>query len=257
MIQLPVCSARSGHEDSPTGSPQLYSAKSPTCCCARMFWTRYVIRMFHTKPSDLDFRRLVEECRNLPSAKGNYLVDDFMENLFRTVLDFQMRVTTVERAVDYYHEHVQMEIADFAALKNLLAKYPDTKPGNLQIAQYLWGYKHWTRVELLRRFVAYFEERDVTTQEKLKQWASEVQFDRDFKGKIKGAGIAIFQWLIMRQGVETVKPDMWVHRFIQDVLGFSVSDEMAIKLLESVAQEIELKAYELDWRIWEKQTGRS
>jgi len=211
--------------------------------------------VFGTKLSDLDFQRLVIRCRSLPSAKGNYLVHDYVENLLRTVLDFQMRVTTVERAIDHYHQRDQKEIANFTALKNLLATYPDTREGNQQIAQYLWGNNHWTRVELLRRLVAYFETQGVTTQEQLKQWASKADFERDFKGQVKGAGFAIFQWLVMRQGVETVKPDIWIRRFIQDALSYSVSDETAVELLEKVAQEIGVKAYELDWRIWEYQRG--
>ncbi len=206
--------------------------------------------------SNLEFQQLVTKCGSLPPAKGNYLVHDYVENLLLTVLDFQMRGTTVERAIDHYRQHAQKEIANFIKLKNLLAKYPDTQEGNRQIAQYLWGFNHWKRVELLRKLAAYFEANGVTTQEQLKQWAAKVDFERDFKGKVKGAGFAIFKWLVMRQGVETVKPDMWIHRFIQDVLGHSVSDETAVEVLERVAQEIGVKAYELDWRIWEYQRSR-
>lgn len=207
--------------------------------------------------SSRDFQQLLAACRNLPPAKGNYLCSDYVENLLTTVLDFQMHVTTVERAMIHYRQNAQQEIANFDSLKALLLAYPDNKDGNLQIARYLWGYNHWTRVELLRRFVAYFEARGVTTQERLKQWAAEVNFDRDFKGKIKGASYAIFQWLVMRQGVETIKPDIWIHRFIEDALGYRVSDERAVALLEKAAQEIGVKAYELDWSIWEFKTGRS
>lgn len=167
-----------------------------------------------------------------------------------------MHGTAVGRAIEYYRQHVQSEIADFAALKNLLTKYPDVQEGNRELAQYLWGYNLWTRAELLRRLLVYFEARGVTNQELLKQWASQADFERDFKGNIKGAGLAIFQWLRMRQGVETIKPDVWVHRFIRDTLGYSVRDEVAVELLEEVAQELEVKAYELDWRIWEYQSGR-
>jgi hypothetical protein len=208
------------------------------------------------KPSDLDYRRLVTRYRSLPSARGNYLVHDYVENLFLTVLDFQMQATTIGRAIGHYRQHAQKDVADFTALKNLLATYPNSREGNQQVAQYLWGYNLWTRVELLRGFVAYFEARGVTTQKQLKQWAFEVDFERDFKGKIKGAGLAIFKWLVMRQGVETVKPDVWIHRFIQDALGYPVSDETAVELLEKVAQEIGVRAYELDWRIWEYQRSR-
>ncbi len=204
-----------------------------------------------------DFHWLVTRCHSLPPAKGNYLVDDYVENLLLTVLDFQMHGTAVSRAIEYYRLHRKQEIVDFNTLANLLQGFPDTKEGNLQAAQYLWGYKMWNRVELLRRFMDYFEERGITTQDQLKEWATQADFKRDFEGKIKGAGYAIFQWLVMRQGVETVKPDIWIHRFIQETLGYDVTDTAAVRLIERVAQELGIKAYELDWRIWEYTSGRS
>ncbi|HML22333.1 MAG TPA: hypothetical protein PKD09_11840 [Aggregatilinea sp.] len=213
--------------------------------------------MVQPQPTASEFQRLVTECRRLPPAQGNYLVHDYVENLLLTVLDFQMTGTTVGRAMDYYWRHARIKISDFAALKKLLASCPDTKEGNLQIAQYLWGYNYWNRVELLRRLVTYFEIRGVTTQEQLQEWATKVDFEKDFEGKVKGAGFAIFKWLVMRQGVETIKPDMWIHRFIYDVLGYSVSDAIAVESLEKAARETGIKVYELDWRIWEYQRSRN
>lgn len=212
--------------------------------------------MTYAHLSEIDFQRLVARCRSLPPAKGNYLVNDYVENLLLTVLDFQMHGIAVERAMHHYRQHAQKEITGFAELKTLLSQYPDNREGNLLIAQYLWGYNHWKRVELLRRLVAYFESNNVITNEQLKQWASKVNFETDFKGKVKGAGFAIFKWLLIRLGVETVKPDIWIHRFIRDTLGYSVSDETAVEVLEQVAQAIGIKAYELDWRIWEYQRSR-
>jgi hypothetical protein len=168
-----------------------------------------------------------------------------------------MQGNVVEKAINNYRRNTKMEIPDFEHLKNLLNQYPDSKIGNLSIAQRLWRYNHWKRVELLRKFVVYFEANGVTNQDQLKEWAARVDFENDFKGRIKGAGLAIFKWLVMRQGIETIKPDTWVHRFIVDTIGYSVSNELAISTLERVAKEIGLKAYELDWRIWEHQSGRS
>jgi hypothetical protein len=215
-----------------------------------------VIDVVTRKLSEPDIQRLVIKCRDLPSAKGNYLVHDYVENLLLTVLDFQMRGVTVERAMEHYWQHARKEITNFVALHDLLAKYPDSREGNQQVAQYLWGYNHWKRVELLRRLLLYFEAQRLITQEQLKQWAFQADYERDFKGQVKGAGFAIFKWLVMRQGIETVKPDMWIHRFIRDILGYAVSDETAVEALEQVAQEIGVKAYELDWRIWEYQRSR-
>lgn len=207
--------------------------------------------------SEMDFQRVMDKCMSLPPAKGNYLVHDYVENLFLTVLDFQMRDTTIGRAMSHYQQHTRTEVADFDSLQKLLNSFPDSKEGNQALANYLWGYQLWTRAELLRRFVAYFAARGVTTQEHLKQWATEANFDRDFKGKVKGAGYAIYQWLVMRQGIETVKPDLWIHRFLQDVLGYAVSDQIAVQLLERAARELGVRAYELDWRIWEYQRALS
>src|SRR5512145_2032927 len=162
--------------------------------------------MPHKEPSEADIQRLIITCHSLPPAKGNYLVHDYVENLLLTVLDFQMQGTVVERAIDYYRKHAQKETSDFAKLQTLIAQHPNTQEGNRKIAQYLWGYNHWKRVELLRRLIAYFEVTQITTQEQLKQWATDVDFEQDFKGKVKGAGFAIFKWLVMRQGIETIKP---------------------------------------------------
>lgn len=207
--------------------------------------------------SAIDFVRLVTQCEKLPPAKGNYLVDDYVENLLGTVLDFQMHGTTVSRALEYFNRNRKQEITDFDTLTSVLDRFPNTKEGNMQAAQYLWGYNLWTRVELLRRLMSYFRERNILTQEQLKQWANQADFKRDFEGKVKGAGLAIFQWLIMRQGVETVNASVHIHRFIQETLGYAVTDRTAIKLIERAAQEMGVKAYELDWRIWEHTSGRS
>lgn len=213
--------------------------------------------MFRTAYSEDDFQRVVAKCREIPAAESDFLVEDYVDNMLLTVLDFQMRGTTVARAMEYFSRHARGEINSFDTLKNLLAHYPDTQEGNRQLAQYLWGYNLWTRAELLRRLLVYFEAQGVTTQKALQAWAADADYVRDFKGQVKGAGYAIFQWLVMRQGVETVKPDVWLHRFMQEVLGYSVRDEVVVELLKEVALELEIKAYDLDWRIWKYQAGRS
>lgn len=65
---------------------------------------------------------------------------------------------------------------------------------------------------------------------------------------------AIYQWLIMRQGIETIKPDIHVRRFVESIVQRSdFTDGELVSTLESVAKQLRLKAYELDWRIWEYQ----
>jgi hypothetical protein len=51
--------------------------------------------------TETEFLAIVAKCRTLPPAKGNYLIDDYIENLLLTVLDFQMRTIAVERAAQH------------------------------------------------------------------------------------------------------------------------------------------------------------
>jgi len=70
-------------------------------------------------------------------------------------------------------------------------------------------------------------------------------------------GFAIYQWLIMRQGIETIKPDVHVTRFVESIICRSgIADEELVATLEKVAKQLGLKAYKLDWRIWEYQQKR-
>ena len=52
---------------------------------------------------------------------------------------------------------------------------------------------------------------------------------------------AIYQWLIMRQGVETVKPDVHLMNFIKSIVHHSFTEGELVTVLEKVANELELK----------------
>ena len=196
---------------------------------------------------------LVRRCRSLPPAVGNYLVHDYVTNLLLTVLDFQLHTTTVKRAHDHFQAHRSAEVKTFEQLKGLLAQFPDDPEGNTALAQHLWGYRYGKRIGFLRRLVEHFDSIGVTTQDRLAEWARTSDFDRDFKGRIPGLAYAVYKWLVMRQGVETIKPDVHVRRFVEMALGRTVDDQTMVAALERVACEIGLKAYDLDWRIWESQ----
>lgn len=200
-----------------------------------------------------EYNLILKKCEELSPAKGMYLIDDYIENLLLTVLDFQMHNVAVEKAITYYRDNRKKEIRVLDDLKNLLSKHPDDKEGDTAIAQYLWENRHWTRVSLLRKLVAYFDSISITTQENLTRWANTSDFKRDFQGKIPGIGYAIYKWLVMRQGVETVKPDVHLRHFVESIIQHGFTDYELVDVLEKVAKQLELKAYELDWRIWEHQ----
>ncbi len=68
---------------------------------------------------------------------SNYIINDYVENILLTVLDFQMQTTTVEKAAKHYKDRVKFQFNDFSDLQNLLTRFPNDKEGNTQVAQYL------------------------------------------------------------------------------------------------------------------------
>jgi hypothetical protein len=199
--------------------------------------------------SSQDVERLVAACRSLAAARGEYREADFVTNLLATVVDFQMRTTTVVRAIEHFKTHRWDEIRDTDDLTRLLERYPDTKDGNTAFAQYLWGYNLWTRAQLLRGLVRYFDMIDVRDQQALTTWAAASDYQRDFQGRVKGLGFAVYKWLVMRQGVETVKPDVHVRRFVEAALGRPLADACVVEAVERAAKKLGLQANALDWAI--------
>jgi hypothetical protein len=61
----------------------------------------------------------------------------------------------------------------------------------------------------------------------------------------------------MRQGVDTVKPDVHVRRFAEDAFGRQLSDDEVVEVVTRAARLLNIKAYEFDWRIWEASRGGS
>jgi len=59
----------------------------------------------------------------------------------------------------------------------------------------------------------------------------------------------------MRQGVDTVKPDVHLRRFAEAVVGRTLNDNDVIELTSRAATRIGVKAFELDWRICEASRG--
>src|SRR6266568_27504 len=118
-------------------------------------------------------QRLVEACRNLSPAENDYRIDDFIDNLMLTVLDFQMRTVAVERAMAHFKRSCRDDLRSLDDLERLLERFPDDQLGNTALAVHL--------------------------------------------------------------------------------LGYPLSESAAVSALQDVAKTLAIKAYELDWRIWEHQ----
>jgi hypothetical protein len=201
--------------------------------------------------SDKDVERLAAAARGLPPNTSVYLEEDFVMNLLETVLDCMLQTEVVVKALERFRENRWNEVRTLDDLERLLARFPEDQAGNTALAQYLWGYNFWTRAQQLRDLVRYFRSIGVVDQERLKQWAWTSTFKKDFEGRIKGLGPAVYQWLVMRQGVDTVKPDVHLRRFAEAAVGRKLNDQDVIELTSRAAARVGVKAFELDWRIWE------
>ncbi len=202
-----------------------------------------------------DVERVAEAARELNPVPSGYVEADFVINLFETVLDFMMRTDSVVRAIEHYRDLRFGEIRTMEDLFHVMARFPDDKDGNIRLAQYLWNNRHWTRAGMLRRLAEFFDSIGVRDESALRDWAVRAEFKQDFQGRVKGLGEAVFQALVMRQGVDTIKPDVHVHRFVEGALGRRLSDTETVELVVAAAREVGWKATELDWAIWER--GRS
>jgi hypothetical protein len=201
-----------------------------------------------------EFRRLLSACAKLKDGPDNRC-SNYGVNLINTVLDFQMLTSTVMTATEYFIEtHGK---CNHERLLQIVASYPDTKQGNLQLANFLWDNNHWTRAKFLRIVLQRFNELGVRGQKSLARWARSADFKQDVQGRFKtqehSIGYALFLWLQLRTGVETVKPDVNVLKFVSEAIGRKVAGPEAVEALMAVAGKLGRSPSRLDAAIWEYQ----
>jgi hypothetical protein len=202
--------------------------------------------------SDDEIGRLAEACRSLPAGPWEHEEHDYITNLLVMVLDLQMNTVTVERSIQHYRDHRWNELRTLDQLAGLLRRYPDDKEGNLRLARYLWGNNHWTRAGRLRALAAFLAGEHLSTQSELRAWARQSDYQRDFAGRVPGLGPAAYYSLLMRLGVDTVKPDVHVRRFVERVVGHAVTDAELVRAVTEAARRLGRPARELDAAIWEQ-----
>lgn len=108
---------------------------------------------------------------------------------------------------------------------------------------------------MLRNLAEYFESIGVVDQASLVHWAETADFKRDFEGRVKGLGFAVFQWILMRCEVDTVKPDTHTRAFTEQCLARVLSDDDVVEVISRTAQRVGISARALDVAIWEHQSG--
>jgi hypothetical protein len=102
-----------------------------------------------------------------------------------------------------------------------------------------------------------FENRGIKGQKGLQKWIAKADFEKDIKGQFKtkehSIGIALFQWLRLCLGIDTVKPDVHIINFVTTAVERKVTPEEALESLLIVAEQTERRASLLDAAIWHYQ----
>ena len=198
--------------------------------------------------TDAELDALEHAASSIPLSSFEFVADDYVLALFDTVLDYQNQAAAIQKAEDHYRVQHYREIRTLDDLEAVLERFPEDREGNDELAQYLWGNHHWRRAQELRGLVRYFRERNVTTLRRLRTWATTSQ-PEDFVGHIKGLGPAVYRSLAMRMGVDTVKPDVHVLRFVSAAIGRTATQAEAVEGLTEAAARLGLPARDLDWSV--------
>ena len=199
-----------------------------------------------------EFQQLLVACAELPFLHQPRAKTDYVVDVMQTVLDFHMQAPVVFNALAYFREHVQPQhgICTHAQLEAVLSGFPDTLEGNKAASQFLWGNAHWKRIELLRLLLPFLTSINITDQPSLYAWAEQADFERDFKARVKGLGLAVFHWLLIRCGISSIKPDVWVINFGKRVLGKRVAEAKLIEAFRGISLLIGEPLATLDVTIW-------
>ena len=218
-------------------------ARSQTTCFTTFHRKRFVNKK--------EYKMLRRACKRLKDGP-DYRMYHYALILINTVLDFQNRVEVVGKAQKYYMKNIGYE--SHRDMKREVERFPDTKKGNKKLAKRLWSTKMWTRAEFLRMLIREFGNRGIRDRKSLKRWLRKADFERDVQGQFRtehhSVGPAIFHWICLRCGIDTVKPDTHILKFVSVCIGRRSDAKEAVEALTRIAGEQGRKARLLDSAIW-------
>jgi hypothetical protein len=171
------------------------------------------------------------------------------------VLDLQLHNVIVNNAILHFRSHRFAEVRTLDELEEIFARFPNDPDGNRAAAFFLWGYKYGNRLARLRHLARWARNHGLVDQKHLFQWAYQSDYGRDFAGQIKGLGPAAYCWLVMRVGVDLVKPDSRVHAFVKRAVGRDLEDMDLVGEITAAASRVGRQVRELDGGIWESERG--
>jgi hypothetical protein len=168
------------------------------------------------------------------------------------VLSLNRRYKFVLSRIDPF-EKKHPEIRSISDLKAFIASRPSAHEFFLSEL----NYDDKARADTLNAVVSWLAEVAGTGSEeaqllKLESWARTAKPEDYILLGIRGFKLAGFQFLRMRFGANTTKPDVHIIKFVNSHLGHPVTAEEALHLLESSAAQAGIHLRDLDSTIWEE-----
>ena len=155
----------------------------------------------------------------------------------------------VPRLKDFKRNHPQ--VRSIVQLAELMDSYPTLLDFSIEEL----NYRDEDRARILREVVQFVctivqESPTRPEEEVLKDWALQAKPPECETLGIRGFKIAGFQYLRIRFGADTTKPDVHIIRFIADALNRRVSPYEALALLEAASKRLGYSVREVDSAIW-------
>ena len=160
------------------------------------------------------------------------------------------KTVVVPRLNTFVEKHPDIQrVTDLA---KLMANYPTP---NAFVQQEL-DYDHADRARILHEVVMFLcriiqQTPTISEEKSLKQWLVQAQ-PQTHRLNIRGFGPAGFQYLCILFGIDTTKPDIYVIRFVSEILNRNVSDLEAHALLEAASESVGLSVRAVDRYIWNR-----
>ena len=182
------------------------------------------------------------------------------EGWFVPPLDVLDCVLSLNRSYDRFclprvknFQGVHPEITTLASLLELIESYPTP----FDFSKKELNYSDETRATILvgvLKALLHVQKafKDSEETSRLKAWAHSVKPTDYEKFGVRGFGLSGFQYLRMLFGVQTVKPDVHIRRFVSDAVGRSVGDEEALVLIEAAGKHLKWPLSRLDYAIWDR-----
>lgn len=208
-----------------------------------------------------DYEKLIEAVSQIKllegknNAMGNYknaalICIDAVLSINRKYYSFV--VPRIKRIQESYPE-----INSLTKLQELI------KQSSIEGFSKIWNYNHPQRIKTLSNLVDRLiyccdikgYDNTKTELEKLQMWAKMVKvYDYD-TFNVQGIGIATYQYIRMMLGAKTVKPDVYIKRYINSVLNKKLNEKDLIDIFERACHSNNIDVSQADHSLW-KQNAR-